>query len=119
MPDHERARLDPAALRPGRRRAAEEQPLQDGRRGPRILAYPVEPDVREVREPARYARGHPAHQARERRPEREHHEQRGERQRAPEQRVVQDRHLDHEPTNALGREDCAMPTARSTNGAGG
>ena len=46
--DHERARLDPAALGARRGDAAEEESLEDRRRRRRVLADPVEADVREV-----------------------------------------------------------------------
>jgi hypothetical protein len=50
------------------------------------------------------ARGAPDH-AGDRCAEREPHQQRGERERAAEQRVVEHGHLDQHPAHALGRRD--------------
>ena len=102
VPDHERGSLDQRSLGARRRGAPEEEALDHGGRGARVLPDPVEAGVdqgvRAARDQPRDAR----HRSRDRRAEGQVDEQRGEGERAGEQRVVQDRHLDDRPAQPIG-----------------
>ena len=101
--DDQRRLIELAALLRGRRHAPEEQPLQHRGRRLRVLAHPVEHHVRQQRAGARRAPSHLSEQPRDGGTKGQGHEQRRERDRAAEQRVVQHRHLHQQPAHALGR----------------
>jgi hypothetical protein len=103
--DDERRSLERAPLLAGRRRAAEEQALDDGRARPGVLPHPVDEDVELPRHAAAgHALRRPRQHPRRRRAEGQPEQQRRERDRGGGQRVVEHRHLDHHPAQALRGE---------------
>ena len=102
MPDHERRRLEGAALRPGRRGAPEEQPLQHRRRRLGVLRRPSRAaSARAAARAAGRRSARLASSARHRRAEGQRDQERREGDGAAEQRVVEDRHLDQQALHAL------------------
>jgi len=106
---HERGRLEAAPLAAVRSHATEEQALQHGASRPRFLAHEVEHHVAVVRknasrDSARASR-EPPHRALA---YGQRDEQRRERERAPQQGVVEHWHLDHHPAQPLGVGVCDL-----------